>query len=230
MSWLQMPQLIWNAVAESVKGLFLHVGQALPDILGGLVVLLIGWFVAGWLQRFLVQILKATRIDTWPVLAQVGDVLHKGEVKYSLSELLGVFLYWLVVLATFLAAFDLWGLNTAAQLIQRVIGYTPNLIAGVVALVLGLFGATFAAGAVQTAAANAGIGQAKGLGQIARVAVIVFSVVVALEKFLSSIIIQTAFTVVVGSIAIAFALAFGLGCKDIAGKYVGEFFDKLRRR
>jgi len=226
----QWVQSIWSAVSESVKGIFLQVGQALPTVLAGLIVLLLGWFAARNLQQFAVQVLKGIGFDTWPVLTQVGKALEKGDVKYSVSELLGIFLYWAVVLAVFLAAFDIWGWNAAAQLLARVLDYVPNVVAGLVALVLGLFLATFSAGAVQTAAANAGIGQARALGQIAKVVVIIFAVAIALEKFLSSVVVQTTFAAVAGAIAVAFALAFGLGCKDIAGKYLGDFFDRLRRR
>jgi hypothetical protein len=85
-------------------------------------------------------------------------------------------------------------------------------------------------GIVQTAAANAGMGQARGLGQITRVVVILFASAIALEKFFSSVIIQATFTIVVAAVAFALALAFGLGCKDIAGKTMADFLDKIRRR
>ena len=106
----------------------------------------------------------------------------------------------------------------------------PDVLAGIIVLVLGLFFGSLVGGIVQTAAANAGIGQAKGLGQIARMVVIIFASVVALEKFFRSMVIQTTFTIVVAAVAFGAALAFGLGCKDIAGKYVSEFIHKIQRR
>jgi hypothetical protein len=195
-----------------------------------LIILVVGWLVAGWLQRLLVGALKAIRLDDLAHTARISDILKKGEVKYSLSELLGIFLYWLVVLASLLAGLNALGLTMAAELLEKVLAFVPSVLAGVIVLVLGLFFGTLVSGIVQTAAANAGISQAKGLGQISRVVVIVFSVAIALEKFFSSIIIQTTFTVVLAAIAFGFALAFGLGCKEIAGRTVGDFLDKLRGR
>jgi len=219
-----------TAAVDSVKAVFTRVGSSLWTIVGALVILFVGWLIAGWLQKLLVQLLKAARLDDLAQTIRVNEVLQKGEIRQSLSELLGIFLYWLIILTTFLAAFNALGLTIAAELLERVLAYVPNVVAGIIVLILGLFFSTLVGGIVQTAAANAGVGQAKGLGQISRVVVIIFSVAVALEKFFSSVIIQATFSIVTAAAAFGVALAFGLGCKDIAGKYVGDFLDKLRRR
>ena len=219
-----------QAATEAVKEVFTRVGSSLWTVLGAVVILFVGWVIAGWLQRLLVQFLKAVRLDDLAETIRINEVLEKGEIRNSLSELLGIFFYWLIILATLLAAFNVLGLTLAAELLEKVLAYVPNVIAGIIVLIMGLFFAALVGGIVQTGAANAGIGQAKGLGQIARVAVVIFSVAVALEKFFSSVIVQTTFSIVVAAIAFGIALAFGLGCKEIAGKYVGDFLDKLRRR
>lgn len=219
-----------QAAIESVKGFFARVSSFLPTLIGALLILVVGWIVAGLLQRLLERVLKAVRIDDLAQNLRISEVLRKGEIKYSVSELLGVFLYWLVILATLLAALNALGLTVAAELLERVLGYVPSVLAGVIVLVLGLFFAQLVGGIVQTAAANAGVGQAKGLGQIARVVVIIFATVVALEKFFSSVIVQTTFTIVLAAVALGLALAFGLGCKEIAGRYLSEFIGKIQRR
>lgn len=219
-----------QAASEAVKEIFTRVGSSLWIVLGAVVILFVGWMIAGWLQRLVVQFLRAVRLDDLADTLRINEVLQKGEIHNSLSELLGIFLYWLIILATLLAAFNVLGLTLAAELLEKVLAYVPNVVAGIIVLIMGLFFAALMGGIVQTAAANAGIGQAKGLGQIARVVVVIFSVAVALEKFFSSVIVQTTFSIVVAAVAFGLALAFGLGCKDIAGKYVGDFLDKLRRR
>ena len=219
-----------SVVSDAARAVFLRVADFIPTLVGAILILVVGWLLAGVLQRVLVQILKGVRLDDLAETARISDILQKGDIKYSLSELLGVFLYWLVILATLLAGLNVLGLTIAAELLEKVISYVPSVLAGVIVLILGLFFSTLVGSIVQTTAANAGIGQARGLGQITRVVVILFSSVVALEKFFSSVIVQTTFTIVVAAIAFGLALAFGLGCKDIAGKYVGDFIDKVRRR
>ncbi|MBI3318517.1 MAG: hypothetical protein HYZ90_05180 [Candidatus Omnitrophica bacterium] len=175
-----------SAAMESVKAVFTRVGDSLPTLVGSFIILLIGWIVAGWLQKLVVQFLKTVRLDDAAQAVRISEVLQKGEIKYSLSELVGVFLYWLLILSTVLAALNALGLTVAAELLEKVLGYVPSVLAGVIVLVLGLFFSTLVGGVVQTAAANAGISQAKGLGQISRVVVIIFTTIVALEKFFSS--------------------------------------------
>ena len=218
------------AAYDSVRATFTRVGNFVPALVGALIVLIVGWIIAGLLQRLLVRVLQAVRLDDLAQNVGITEILNKGEIRFSLSELFGVFLYWLVILATLLAALNALGLTVAAELLERVVAYVPDVLAGVIVLILGLFFGSLVGGIVQTAAANAGIGQAKGLGQISRVVVITFSSVVALEKFFRSMVIQTTFTIVVAALAFGFALAFGLGCKDIAGKYVSEFLHKIQRR
>ena len=219
-----------TAAAESVKAMFVRVGNFIPILLGALLILVIGWLVARGAKLALEKILKMLPFDEYARRLHVTDVLQRGEIKYQLSELLGAFLYWLIILATLLAALDALGMTIAAELLERVISYVPHVLAGVIILVLGLFFATLVSGIVQTAAANAGISQAKGLGAIARIAVIVFASAIALEKFFSSVIIQTTVAIVTAAIAFGAALAFGLGCKDIAGDFMNDFIKKVRGR
>jgi len=210
--------------------MFIRVGEFLPALLGAILILVVGWIVAGLAQKVLVRVLQAIHLDDLSEKAKIASILEKGEVRYALSELLGIFLYWLVVLAFLLAALNALGLTVAAGLLERVLAFLPNVLAGVIVLVLGLFFAALVSAAVQTAAANMGISQAKSLGQISRVVVILFAAAVALEKFFSSMIIQATFTIILSAVAFGTALAFGLGCKDIAGKMVSDFIEKLKGR
>ena len=216
-----------RAAADSVRAMLIRVAEAIPRVGIALVVFVAGWLAARAARWAVVKALKMVPFDSLAQKLQITQFLQKGEVRVELSDLLGIAVYWVILLAFLLAALDILGMSVAAELLERVLSYVPQVIAGVLVLVLGLFFATVVSGVVQTAAANAGMSQAKALGQIARMVVIIFSVAVALEKFLSSTIIQTTFNTVVMAFSFGAALAFGLGCKDIAGKAVQGFLNKL---
>ena len=219
--------LMLTAVRDSVRAMFVRVGEALPRVTVAVLIFVAGWLIARAVKWAVIKALKVVSFDELAEKIRINDFLRRGEVKVHLSELVGVFLYWLILLAFLLAVLDLLGMTVAAELLERVLAYVPQVIAGILVLVLGLFFATLVSGVVQTAAANAGMGQAKALGQIARVVVTIFAAVVALEKFLSSTIIQTTFNTVVMAFAFGAALAFGLGCKDLAGRAVQDFVNRL---
>ncbi len=216
-----------RTAADSVRAMFIRVGQALPRLGIAVLVFVAGWLIARAVKWAVVKGLKTIQFDALADKAKVTDFLHRGEVRVQLSELVGITLYWLILLAFLLAVLDLMGMTVAAELLERVLAYVPQVIAGVLVLFLGLFFATVVSGVVQTAAANAGVSQARAMGQIARVVVILFASAVALEKFLSSTIIQTTFNTVVMAFSFGAALAFGLGCKDMAGRAVQDFVHKL---
>lgn len=224
MSWMM------TAAVESVKAMFIRVGNFIPTLLGALLIFLLGWLLARAAQWTLVKALRALPVDELARKAGISDFLQKGDIRIDLSELLGFFLYWLIMLASLLAALDALGMTVAAELLERVLAYIPQVVAGVIVLILGLFFATLISGIVQTAAANAGIHQARGLGQIARMVVIIFASAIALEKFFSSVIIQTTFAIILAAVAFGTALAFGLGCKEIAGDWVSDFIKKVKGR
>ncbi len=94
-----------------------------------------------------------------------------------------------------------------------------------------MFVATLLKNIVQTAANNAGLSQTKLLSKAVEVIVIAFAVFVALEQLNIGIkITELTVAIILGSVGLGLALAFGLGCRDIAGKSVNEFIEKLKSK
>jgi putative Mn2+ efflux pump MntP len=157
-------------------------------------------------------------------------LLEKGGIKYSLSELIGVICYWLALLVTFVVAINAVGLTIAADLLNQIILYIPNIIAAIFILVLGMFVATVLRNIVQTAANNAGLSQVKVLGKIVEVAAIVFAIAIALEQLnIGAKVIEMIISIVLASLGLGMALAFGLGCKDMAGRFLSEIVEKFKK-
>lgn len=215
---------------EPVRAMLTRLGSFLPTLLGALATLFVGWLIARILQELVVKALKAIRlVDELSQRIGLEAILDKGGVTYSLSELLGVFVYWIAMLATLMVAVNVLGMTVAAELLDRVLLYVPNVLAGVIILILGSFFAGMLGSLVQTVSANAGIRRAKVLGQVTRVVLVVFAIEVALEKFIGTTTLQIQLNIVIGAIAFGTALAFGLGCKDLAGRWMSEIVEKFRR-
>jgi hypothetical protein len=94
-----------------------------------------------------------------------------------------------------------------------------------------MFAATILKSLVVTAANNAGVSQGKILGKITETIVIAFAIFIALEQLKIGIrITQLTISIVLGSLGLGLALAFGLGCKDIAGKFMNDLIDKMKKK
>ncbi len=200
-----------------------------PAVLGALAILLIGWSVARGIEWLIVQVLKTLTLDKLADQVQLSTVLSKGGIKRKLSELVGAIAYWIVMLAFVVAALNALNLTVAADLVQKVVSFLPNVIAAIFILIVGAFAATFLAVTVRTAASNSGIVQSHLLGQTVQTIVIIFAVVAALQQ-LQIQFVGEVFIVILGGISLGCALAFGLGCRDLAGRWVSDLIGELQSR
>lgn len=219
----------WQTIIlEPTKAMLIRAGAFIPVLVGVILILVIGWLIAKVLQQLVTRGLKAIQLDNIAEKGGLADILAKGEVKYTLSELIGVIVYWSAMLIVLVTAINAIGLTVAAELLDKIVFYIPNVVAGIFILVIGMFLATFVAGLVRTTAANAGIGQAKGLAQITQLAIIIFAVIVALDQFVRTDVLKNSLSIILAALGLGLALAFGLGCKDIAGRFVSDLIDKAR--
>ena len=200
-----------------------------PTILGALLILLVGGVIAKIIEQFIVRVLKLITLDKIAEQVQLAAILAKGGIRRKLSELIGAIVYWIVILAFVTAALNALNLTVAAELFQQIVSFLPNVIASVFILIVGVFAATFLATTVRTAASNSGILQAPLLGQAVQAAVVIFTVVAALQQ-LQIQFVGEVFLIILGGISLGCALAFGIGCKDLAGRWVSDLITQLNTK
>jgi len=216
---------------EPAKRLLYEVGSFFSNILLVAVILIVGWVFAKVVRDLLSKGLKAIKLDQLSERIELESILSKGGVGYSLSELIGVICYWVILLIAVVTSLNAVNLTVAADLLNRIIFYIPNVIAAIFMLVIGMFVATLLSNIVQTASNNAGLAEAKTLSKVVQALVMIFAIAIAMEQLnIGAKIIEIVIGIVVGSMGLAAALAFGLGCKDIAGKAVAEFLDKIKKK
>jgi hypothetical protein len=196
-----------------------------------IIILIIGWIISKVIRSIVTKTLRAVKLDELSDRIELEALLEKGGISYSLSELIGLICYWLAILVTFMVAINAVGLTIAADLLNKVVLYIPNVIAAVFILILGMFVATILKNIVVTAANNSGLGQGKLLGKIVEIIIIAFAIFVGLEQLKIGIqVTQLTISIILGSIGFGLALAFGLGCKDIAGKFTSDFIEKMKKK
>lgn len=217
-------------VADPVKAMLIKIWSYIPAILGAIVILIIGWIVAKFIEAIVVRGLKAARLDVVSDKAGIANMLAQGDIKWTLSELVGVIIYWIVMLSVLAAALNALNLTVAGDLLSRLVAYIPNIVVAIFVLVLGTFLASFVAGVVRTTVSNAGVGNAKLLSKITQTVLVVFAVIIAIEQLnIATAFIAFAVNILLASVGLGAALAFGLGCKEIAGKAMQGILDKVKK-
>ena len=222
---------IQNTVMEPVQAMWTRVLGFLPTLVSVIIILIVGWLIAALIQKGVTRFLKLARLDTASEKSGIANILTKGDINYTLSEIIGILIYWLIMLVVILAAVNALHLTVAAQLLNRVILYIPNVIASVFILALGIFFASVIGNVVRTTAANAGIHQARSLGQATHVFISIFIFIEALKQLqIDTTLIDFLLQVILVAIGVGVGLAIGLGCKDMAAKYVTQLIDSFRPR
>jgi hypothetical protein len=224
-----LPTRFTTVVVEPVQAAMSQIMAFLPTLAGALLLLLIGWFIAKAVEALAVKILKTIALDKIADQIQITGVLSKGGIRQKLSELVGMFIYWLIMLAVVMVVFNALQLTVAAELFQAVVTFLPNVIAAVFILIIGMFAAAFLASTIRTAASNAGVLQAHLIGQLTQSVVVIFAIVAALQQ-LKIPFFGEVFLIILAGFSLGCALAFGLGCKELAGRWMADIVDQVQGR
>jgi hypothetical protein len=215
---------ILNILEESYRTLFDQIAAFIPNLLGALIILLVGWVIAKLIKTLIIKFLGIIRVDKVTEKAKVDKFLQDGGIKLSAIQIIGSLFYWLIILIVILAAFDTLGLYGAAELFNEIILFIPNIIVSAFVLIFGFFIASVISQVAVTYLTNINVKHAQAIGNFIQYAFVLFVVSVTITQLnIGKEIISLAFMLLFGAVCLAFALAFGLGARDHASTIVGNF-------
>ncbi|MCF8030757.1 MAG: hypothetical protein K9K39_07670 [Desulfohalobiaceae bacterium] len=201
----------------------------LPQIIGAIIIAVLGVLLAKLVKRILVKILKKVRFEKITEKAGVDEMLRKGEIESTPSDLIGIFTYWFILILVFIAALDALGLPIVSDMLNSIFLYIPNVIAAIVVLLLGFLFGNLLSSVVRTAAANAEVSSPDALGKVALYAIVIFSGFIALHQLqIAEDLMVAAFIIAFGAASLALALAFGLGGKDLAAEKLKKWSENQK--
>jgi hypothetical protein len=152
-------------------------------------------------------------------------------LEISARELVSSIVYWLIIIMVLVMTVDALGLPKSSDVLSGLFAYVPKVIAALLVLIVAMFLANFVSGIVRTAAANANLPKPELLAGISRWAIIIFAVTISLEQLgIAPLLVTGAFNIILGGIVLALALAFGLGGKEAAARYLEELKQKRSGR
>jgi len=218
----------WNElIADPIRQMLTKIMAYLPILLGALIILIVGWIVAKAIQRIVDWLLKTVRFDMVADKAGISEVLRKGNLKTTAREVVSGLVYWLIMIMVLVMVVNALGLPKASDILASLFAYVPKVIAALFVLVVAMFLAGFVSGIVRIAAGNAKLPKPELLAGICRWAIIIFAVTIALAQLgIATLLVTATFNIILGGIVLALALAFGLGGKDAAARYLEELKEK----
>ena len=219
-----------EALMTSLAGALMLFFGAIPKILAFLVILIIGWIIASAIAAAVAAILRAVRFNDLAQRSGFSNFVRNMGVTTDASGMLAGLAKWFLRLIVLVVAFDALGLPAVSQVLQQLLLWLPNLVVALVVLVVAGLAANALSSLVRGSAASAGLGNPDLLANIARIAVIAFGLVIAANQIgIASTLVNTLFMGVVGALALALGLSFGLGGRDTAAQIVQGWYRSGRQ-
>ena len=210
----------WNAFATKV-------GAFLPDLFAAIIILFLGWIGCNITKRIAVRVLRLCQFETLADRSGIRGALQRGGISQTPTEILGLLIFWFLFLIVIVATLDTLGLPGVTETLNTVFLYIPRVVAAIVILILGLYLANFIETVTRTSCANAGLAQAEAIGRVTYYAAAVFVVAAILQILeIAAEIVMWAFILIFGSICLALALAFGLGGREVAGRFLEKWLEQ----
>lgn len=222
----------WSQVfLLSLQSLWYGFVETFPKILLAIVIFIIGWIVATTLGRLVMMGVDALKLDKLFKSAGVDEALGRAGWKLHVGKFFGELVKWFIVIVFLVASLNILHLDQVTMFLQQVLAYIPQVIVAALVLVAGMVLADFVRKLVSGSAAIANVRSARMLGSIAYYAIWILTLVTALDKLgIFGYFGQILFTGLVVMIALAFGLAFGLGGKDVAGRWLSRLSEDLSSR
>ena len=214
-----------QAVTAPASEMLNMVLTAVPAIFAAALVIFIAYVVGRVIASLCTNLLTEVGFNKLPAALGFSKYEKPPEGKKTPSQIAGFLLLVATMLFAIMQALPILGFTMVAALISQFLVFVGHVFVGLIIFTIGLYLANLAA---QTVRASQ-IAQANALALTARISVIVLSAAMALRQMgLANEIIVSGFTILMGAIGVALALAFGLGCREIAGKSLEQFIESRK--
>lgn len=222
-----MGKLILDTLSQTLGNFFNALAMFLPRVLSMVAVIVAGFLIALVLKLIVRRIFGIASFRKYCDSAGLTQMMRKAALPPPV-EFLGQLIFWVVWIVFIVLGVDALGIGALREQISRFFLFLPQIFVAMVVLFIGLLIANFFSRATLLAAANANYPSARLLATLVRLLIIIFFVTMALEQIgLGRRVVLIAFSIAFGAVMMGTAIAFGLGGRDVARRFLErQFTDK----
>lgn len=214
----------------ALKNLWLGFIDFIPNLIGAIIVFLIGWLISIAVGKLIAEILKRIKFNRIFEKGGWKTALEKAEIKVDASAFIGAIIKWVLLIVFLAAAVEILGFNQLTVfLTQKVLPFLPNVVVAAFIFVVAVIIADILEKVVRAAVEGAKVGYGQLVGAIVRWSIWVFAILIILSQLgIGETFMADLFRGIVVMIVLAIGLAFGLGGKDVAAEILQDLRNKLR--
>jgi hypothetical protein len=224
-----MPQDWFSVTAGALMDLWLGFLYFIPNLIGALIVFLVGWIASSWIGWLVAKVLNLVKLNQLFAKGQWDEALNKAGIKADVAGFLGQVCRWILVFAFMSAAMAILGLTQFASLFSQIVAWLPNIIVVVLIMIVAVVVADILEKIVVASVIRAKVKSTHAIALVVRWSVYVFSLMaILLQLNIASPLVQTLFTGLIAILVIAGGLAFGLGGKDLAKQVLEDIYQRVK--
>ncbi|ROH88078.1 hypothetical protein ED236_00930 [Pseudomethylobacillus aquaticus] len=201
-----------------------------PKFLAVILIVLFGWICAKIACLITKRVLVLTRFDQFAERSGLEAFLRHGGFDLTLSDIISLVIYWLVILLFVTTGANTLGLNEIASMLNNLANYLPKIILAIIVLIFGTLFARFINRLIFAWLHGIKIEGALAISTSAEYGVQIFAIFVALEQLdIGTHLLTAMFIIAFGAVFLALAIAFGLGGKEWAAKQIDTLQDRIKK-
>jgi len=209
------------AISDPATDMLMVIMGAIPDLLAAALILAVAYVLGRWITNILRELLEGVGADGWPQKLGAGGLL--GPERHF-SRFCARVAFFFILLAAAVSAVEKLGIDLLAGVLNELLVFAGQVLLGLVILLIGNYLATLAYQALTRSPERAG------LANIARYAILALVVAMGLRAMgIADEIVNLAFGLAIGSVAVALALAYGLGGREAAGRHLEDCLSRMRK-
>jgi hypothetical protein len=212
---------------DRLQDSFLQLAEILPALLGALIILFAGYLLAKLAEKGVERLLRRIHFNRMLERGGVMEAVERAGTHFNPTRVIGKLLFWLVMFGVIIVAANALGMESLAGVFTELVGYIPSLMSAIIILIVGIVLGRFTGGLIMASAGAVQGGPT--LARLGRWMVVVLAIFMALQELgIATDIVTTAFAILFGALALAMALAFGLGNRELAGEVTRAWYDRYR--
>ena len=228
-----MPENISNwqdAIIVAGSSVLSRLAIFIPNLLGAILILIIGWLAGVWLRFLVSKILGAVKLNALITGTAVDSFLKKAEIRGKIEDILGNTVRWLTIFIFFIAAVNILGLSTVSQVLNNILGYMPRVFSAAIVLLAGVLLAGLVESLVKGAVGSVAVSVSRFLGKLASWTVMIFATLAAISELgIAANFINTLITGTIAMLSLGLGLALGLGSKDLVKEILTEWYSGIKK-
>jgi len=198
---------------------------AIPQVIGALLIIALGWIISNILARITREVLERVGADRM-FATHGGEVYGDRARQFRPSLVVSEIVKWIVRFIFLVAAANVLGMPQVSILLNQVLLWIPNLLVAAVVLLVAPLLARFVRGTIEVGAGRMGFTNSALLGRVAEIAIVAFAVLIAIDQLgIAADLINILCVGLVAALSLAFGLAFGLGGRDVAARITESWYE-----